>query len=374
MAETSVALVYMSLPRGGGSEKVIFEIVRGIDPNVVRPVVICLYQPGELGDELARQGHVVYSNLMASSVDLRGIIRIAQILRREECGVVYAPDGFLNTVVALLAAGRSVTVLGFHSYDTVRRAFLTRRRRWLLSIGDLLFFRRFDWYVALSLGHRDYLVREKGIPKDHLFIVPNGVDLSIGATGIRERNSEQVAIVAGLRKWKGHEVFLEAASLIRRARPSAQFVVAGDGPERERLQRMAFDLGIEDVQFLGNVSTIRDVMAESGVVVLSSWHEAQPLSILEAMAERTPVVATDVGSVAEVVEDGVSGFVVPPGRPELLAAAVLRILGDRDLAERMGEAGRARVEAEFSLEKSIRRYQTIFHDLGAGHRMGTPGK
>jgi glycosyltransferase involved in cell wall biosynthesis len=156
-------------------------------------------------------------------------------------------------------------------------------------------------------------------------------------------------------------MFLKAAALTLQEAPHTFFVIAGDGPERNKLEQLARELGIVDqVRFLGVVANVPAILKTVDVSVLSSVHEALPLTLLEAMAAARPVVATDVGSVCEIVEDGVNGFLVPSGATEQFAQAVLRLLRDPDLARRFGQAGRKKVEQKFTVERMVSRCEALF--------------
>jgi glycosyltransferase involved in cell wall biosynthesis len=156
-------------------------------------------------------------------------------------------------------------------------------------------------------------------------------------------------------------MFLKAAALTLQEAPRTYFVLAGDGPERRKLEHLARELGIVDrVRFLGVVANVPAILKTVDVSVLSSVHEALPLTLLEAMAAARPVVTTDVGSVCEIVEDGVNGFVVPSGATEQFAQAILRLLRDPELARRFGQAGRHKVEQKFAVERMVRRCEALF--------------
>src|SRR5262249_23704131 len=117
---------------------------------------------------------------------------------------------------------------------------------------------------------------------------------------------------------------------------------------------------MERVRFLGMVEDVPTLLKALDLSVLSSAHEALPLSLLESMAATRPVVATDVGSVSEIVEDGVNGFLVSPGAPDQLAQAMLRVLKDPELGRRLGEAGRNKVERQYTVERMVHRYESLF--------------
>jgi glycosyltransferase involved in cell wall biosynthesis len=146
--------------------------------------------------------------------------------------------------------------------------------------------------------------------------------------------------------------------------PDAVFALAGDGAERHRLHGLARGLGVQDrVLFLGQRHDIPELLAVCDVVVVPSLDEGLSVAVLEAMALGRPVVATAVGGTPEAVHDGVTGLLVPPANPAQLAAAIRRIIEDGALAERLGDAARARAEAAFSAARMVERISAVYDDL-----------
>ena len=142
------------------------------------------------------------------------------------------------------------------------------------------------------------------------------------------------------------------------------FVLAGEGSEREGLEQQAHELGIDQrVRFLGYRVDIPELLASSDLCVLSSLSEGLPLSVLEAMAAGKPVVATSIDGTDEAVVHGETGLLVPPADSHALAAAIRTVLEDDELAHRLGTSGRARVDAEFRVEKMVSRVAEIYDEL-----------
>ncbi len=174
----------------------------------------------------------------------------------------------------------------------------------------------------------------------------------------KKRFSKEVTVLVASRvvREKGLFELVEASKVVLEEFPDALFVLAGDGPDMLELKRFAESLGVaERWRFLGWRDDVPELMAAAQLFVLPSWREGMPRSILEAMAMGLPVVATDIRGCREEVVHGETGLLVPPKNPEALAEAILKILKDPELAERMGEAGRQRVEELFDERKVIKR-------------------
>jgi glycosyltransferase involved in cell wall biosynthesis len=154
------------------------------------------------------------------------------------------------------------------------------------------------------------------------------------------------------------------AARIAETYPQVRFTIVGYGNERDSLRELASKLGVESrIEFTGASGSVKDVYHGFDVFVLSSRHEGFANVIIEAMASGLPIVATDVGGAREAIEEGQTGFVVPPGDPEVLAERVGQLLADPALRCRMGRVGRERAVSQFSLEAMVRRYEDLYDEL-----------
>jgi glycosyltransferase involved in cell wall biosynthesis len=226
---------------------------------------------------------------------------------------------------------------------------------------------RVDAFVAVAHVVSSQLV-DRGVDADKIMIIPNAVDTA-GVRAEAERSArptalpEDVTIVgalARLEKVKGVEFFIRAAAAVTGETPVA-FAVAGTGSEESRLRELAVAHGLQDrLTFLGRVDDSAAFLAACDIVVMPSLSEGMPLVPMEAMALGKPVVATAVGGAPEVVVDGETGLLVPPGDGVALAGAIDALLRDADARTRMGSAGRARADQHFSTETLVARYADLF--------------
>jgi glycosyltransferase involved in cell wall biosynthesis len=231
-----------------------------------------------------------------------------------------------------------------------------------------------DAFIAVAEPHARYLAANEGCPAAKLRVIPNGVDVDRFCP--RPPNAElrkllglpdgapTVGIVAALRPEKNHPLFLGAAARVLKAVPQARFLVVGDGPQREELQALARLLAVSDaVHFLGTRSDVPELLALIDVLALTSHMEANPVSILEAMAAGKPVVATRVGSVDRVVQEGRTGRLVSPGNEEELAMRLIELLRDPAAAADLGRAGRQFVVQHASIERMVARYEELLSGI-----------
>lgn len=230
-----------------------------------------------------------------------------------------------------------------------------------------------DRVICVSNAIADLVIRRERLSPDQVEVIHNGISLpepvpaDVVSRVRRRLGLGDDALVVGMvanyeRPVKGIAQFLEAVPMILASTPEAHFVVVGRGPEsaRERATRM----GIGDsVHFVGPQEDVDAFYGLMDISVLSSLSEGLSLVLLESMAHGLPVVATRVGGNPEVVEEGVTGYLVPPDDPRSFAEKVVRLLTSPSLRARMGEAGRQRVEQQFSIETVARRYQTLHGSL-----------
>jgi glycosyltransferase involved in cell wall biosynthesis len=172
-----------------------------------------------------------------------------------------------------------------------------------------------------------------------------------------------VGIVARLVPIKAHEVFLKAAAKVCARFPQSRFLLVGDGERLAELQLLVERLGLRDrVLFLGWRQDLDRVLADLDLVVLTSRNEGSPVCLIEAMAAARPVVATRVGGVADVVDDGITGCLVDADKPEDVANAIVELLGDENRRRAMGEAARQRVP-RFGIDRLVSDMDRLYGNL-----------
>ncbi|QBF31974.1 glycosyltransferase family 4 protein [Thalassococcus sp. S3] len=198
---------------------------------------------------------------------------------------------------------------------------------------------------------------------DKLHIVHCGIEPE--RYGTQEERSERPTLlfVGRLAAVKGAPVLLEAFTEVREQVPDCQLVLIGDGPDRTALEARAADMGLRDgVVFAGYKSQaeVAEALEKADVFVLPSFAEGVPVVLMEAMAAEVPVVTTRIAGVPELVENGVTGLLVPPGPSKPLAAALIQLLAHPDLRRKMGAAGRAKVVAEFDSRVEARKLAALF--------------
>jgi glycosyltransferase involved in cell wall biosynthesis len=240
-----------------------------------------------------------------------------------------------------------------------------------------------DGFIGVATPHGEHLVNNERFPAEKVFVIPNGVDvarfrpLAECRAALRYElgvpaDAPLVGIVAALRPEKNHALFLQAAQLVKAKFPGAHFVIVGDGPERSAIESLRCELGLQDcVHLLGTRSDTPELLAAWDAFALTSHNEANPVSILEALACGVPVVATRVGSIPETVVPGETGYLATPGNAAEVAQHLGTLLADRPLAGQLGSTGRERVVARWSLAAMVQGYTQLMEEIYE-HKAGGP--
>lgn len=356
-----------------GAEVLVAESIRRL-ANRIAPVICCLDAVGTLGERLRHEGTEVVCLDRRAGVDLRVARRLGRIAAARRLDVLHAHQytPFFYAALARVLAGNKprlvLTEHGRHYPDRVSpRRRLTNRLVLSRLATDVNAVCRFSAAALASLD---------GFGARDIEIIPNGIAFAgYGRAIVKDLVRERLGLdparryvvnVARLHPVKDHATLLRAFARVVAVRRDADLLVAGDGPLAGSLRSLARALGIETrVRFLGVRDDVADLLGASDVFALTSVSEAASMTLLEAMASALPVVATAVGGTPEIVREGVDGLLVPRGDDCAVAAAILKLLADRDAAAAMGRAGAARVRECYRLEDTIERYYALYARSGA---------
>jgi glycosyltransferase involved in cell wall biosynthesis len=336
----------------GGLEKLLVEFARHADRERFDLHFVSLGHAGVVAEEIAAAGWPVTALGVPTGLRPSLAFRLARLLRRLRTDVVHTHDDrpHLYGTLAGRLAGVGRIIHTRHSQGLN----LSRRQRALVNLAAGWV----DRFVCVSHDSARLAVRQ-GVLARKVCTVRNGIDLERFAYS-GPRADGPAVIVARLCPEKDHATLLRATALAVRADPSFRLEVAGDGPCREDVHRLAGELGLAGhVRFLGQVRDIPPLLARAGLFVLSSLSEGVSLTLLEAMASGLPVVATRVGGNPEVVADD-TGLLVRPADADALAGALLRLWQAPGERRRLGAAGRARVERHFDVRGMVAVYERLY--------------
>jgi glycosyltransferase involved in cell wall biosynthesis len=248
------------------------------------------------------------------------------------------------------------------------------------AVADRLLRYRTDGAIAVSRSTRDFLVRQRFVPEDRVRLIWNGAPLEdfapVSAERARHARQElgipENALVFGtvgrLNAQKGHRFLLDAAARVLPRVPTARALIVGDGDLMGELRQQAADLGIADrVVFAGHRTEVPDLLGALDVFCISSLYEGTPLALFEAMAAGRAIVSTAVDGCQEVLEDGVTGILVPPAEPRALADGLERVLGDSALRQALGRRALA-ASRRYDVGECVDQMQAFYDELLAAGR------
>ncbi|UCH84210.1 MAG: glycosyltransferase, partial [Candidatus Latescibacterota bacterium] len=360
----------------GGAENVMSNLLTRLPAETTESRTYLLREPGPIGDKLIRSGIWCEHGLGRHRADPTVLARLVPRLRSFSPDIVFTLDHH-NAMfwgrLASLVAGVPRRVAVSHSTGRMdnERSF---------TALDRVLMRQTDVVVALSDAHAGYLRDIEHIDGDKIEIIENGIDIelysrvdehTVSSTrlglGIGDDGSV-VTMVAAIRPEKAHDALLEASRIIITERPdlSLTYLIVGDGPARVELEAKRSRLGLDgSVNFLGSREDVPVILGLSDVLVLPSHAavETLPLAVLEAMAAGVAIVASAVGSVPEIIQDGWNGKLIAPADAVGLSKAICHIVDNQRETERMIENARETVRRRYSVEHMVAKYQTLFERI-----------
>jgi glycosyltransferase involved in cell wall biosynthesis len=370
----SVCLLVSSL-EFGGAERQVIEMYRSFDPQRIKPLICSLSREMPQARHLPKGGKEVRLVEKRARFDLTVVFRLARVLRQEEIAVVHAflLDAEIASRLAAPIARVPVVVASERNTDYVRPL-----SHWIaLKLTQPLF----DVMVANSHAGKRFNMRTLGLPQSRIEVVHNGVDTQRfhpdREAGLAFRKQFDlpaehpvIGMVASFKRQKGHDLFLRMAAQVRNAFPKATFLMVG-GAMRENsgessrceteIKELTATLNLTDCcRFIPNQTDMRVVYNACDMTVLLSRREGTPNVLLESMACGVPVVATNVADNALLIEEGVTGYTVPPEDSDGAARRVEGLLSNPALRAQMGEAARTRACGKFSLRRAASELEDIY--------------
>ena len=343
--------------RGGQAQ--LFTLLEGLHRRNHRVHLVCF--PGTvLEARAANLGISVHPVAIRSEAGLISLFRLFAKLRQTRPDILAfnTPKPILMGTLAARFAPVGAEIVFRRVSFPLRRSFLSRLKyTWGI-----------DRVVAISRSIKAQL-RSGGVPESAIEIIYEGIAVEQYPEKPQELKHPGdgrivVGTVSHLSSEKGIRYLVEAASLVRDASSRVRFVIVGDGNRRRELQELVHHKKLDSCfEFLGFREDSHLVMKDFDIFVLPSLSEGLPSAIMEAMAHSLPVIGSHVGGIPELVEDGRTGLLVPPGDPENLAKAIGKLAQDPDTMRQMGIRGRERLEEKFTLERKVVETEALCHTL-----------
>jgi glycosyltransferase involved in cell wall biosynthesis len=337
-----------------GAERIVTDLAINLDKDKYNVIICCLRKEGgPLVKELRKKGIKVIILDKKLGMDFSIIRKIRKIIKEEKIDLVHTHLFTANLWGRLAAILMNKTIIVTeHNTDYWKN--------WLHKFIDKFLEKFTNKIITVSDGVSSFYQEYENIPRNKIKTIYNGIDLRKFSNSKHfSKKARIIGMIARLNEQKNYRNFLNAAYIINKQDTNINFLIVGEGPLKEDLEKYAQRLG-KNIKFLGQRKDIPEIIKGIDIFVLSSDYEGLPLTILEAMAASKSVVATNVGGIPEAVEDGKTGILVPPKNPDALANAIMKLLKNPRLRKQMGEAGRKRAEKYFTMEKMVKKYEDVY--------------
>lgn len=342
----------------GGAEKLLIDLVKFADKNVFN-VFVCYVTRGQdrLEDEIRKQA-----------------VQVFCLGRRRKTPGFFALFGLIKIII-----DKKIDIVHTHlkGADICGRiaGFLTKRpviistkhntfneKYYYTVLNRILATATTDKVVVVSKKVREFCLNVDRVPSKKLLLIYNGVNCADFEANDDSRDSYPTfGTVASFIEQKGHGFLLEAVAMVKRKHPDIKLLLVGEGILKGKMEEMCEALDLqENVMFLGDRSDVPDLLSRMDFFVLPSLWEGLPISLLEASASKLPVIATKVSGSEEVVIDGKTGILVPPGDPSALSLAITWMIENRKKAKAMGDEGRKRVKENFNIRTAVKTYEELY--------------
>ena len=362
---------------GGGPDKTIFNMARMINPSRFTMCMCYLRRRTRSVAPLmarARQAGLDYIEIPGGMFfDIAQFWLVWRLMKTQHTDILHChdPKSDIYGMLLRMLCPRVRLISTMHGW-------LPGHRRSLSNRLDLWSLKRYDCVLAVS-NHTNRIALRNGVR--NAVVVHNAIDaeewcpsettVGAGFPLDNKLGDKRVGYMGRLSKEKGGTEFIRLAARVGASNPQCTFLVAGDGPERDSMEKLAIELGVaEKVKFMGRLESndLLNYCRSLDVLVSPSWTEGLPNNVLEACATATPVVATDVGGTGEIIRNGINGFLVPAGDIEEMARCVLDLLSDSEMAQRMAQEARRTVEKDFSMRARTQRVEQIYTGLMVSRR------
>lgn len=357
----------------GGAQKMILETVKGLDKNRYNLNVCSLKKKNSYVEEFRLAGVAPISLLLPDKVNLFylcklpvAFIKLMKIMKENKVTIVHSYLFQANLLSRIAARFVKVPVI----ISSIRIMEMQKASHlWFDKLTNCLI----DKIITNAEAVRQFIISKTGVSPDKIVTIHNGINTKHNLNQEKMFSGEKLNLPLGadiigsigrLHEQKGFNYLLQALVLVKKEQPNFKCILVGDGKLKNYLNALSKEYNLtENMIFTGFRKDMDEIISVFDVFVLSSLWEGLPNVIMEAMNQSKPVIATAVGGTAELVQDKITGLLVPARDPAAMAQSILWILKNKEEARIMGQNGRSRIEKLFSLEKMIQKTETIYEQL-----------
>lgn len=357
--------------RVGGAELKLLELINELDRDKFDITICSLEDIGSLKSDFEKTDYPLHIFPKTKKFDFNLIFRLSHLMRDEKVDIVMTTLFYADVIGAIAARIANVPVcMSWETRSHPAGSGVDKLRHVYSYRAAMRFVKKI---VSVSDAVKQFLIEERSIPESKITTIRYGIDIDKykKSDGSKKRqdlgyddDTFLIGVVARLSQQKGHTYLLDAIPDIIHDYPNAKFAFIGEGPLRQKLEEKRARLGLSDVvNFLGSRDDVPDLLNSIDMFVLPSLYEGLPNVVLEAMAAEKAIVASAVDGTPEAIIHEESGLLVQAKKPEQLSHAIKRIIGDKDLKERLERGARKRAELEFSLKGQVKKFEDLYIEL-----------
>lgn len=370
MSEINVLHVIVGGEINGG-ERYLLSIIDNMSKDNYRLFFICSEEQKKFLDELRNRNLETLAVNMESKFRINTVFQIRNFIRVKKIKIVHTHGTRGSFYGRLAARWAGVPIIISTVHSSLYNYPVGRMKKKMYTYLDRLTACFCDKIICVSGALADEMVKRSKINPGKILIIHNGVELKrfdqIGDTSylLTESNTnsedERIGAIGRLSYEKGHASLLKAVARLKKSFPRLKCLIVGDGPLREELEELCRELGIsQNCIFLGARRDIPEILSILDLVILPSISEGLSMVLLESMAARCPAVASRVGGIPELIEDGKTGLLVEPENPLALAEAIRSLLENKDKAKEISSNARLRVEKEFTVKEMAKKTEDTY--------------
>jgi sugar transferase (PEP-CTERM/EpsH1 system associated) len=361
----------------GGLENGVVNLINHTNPDRFKHSICCISRSGQNAENLMKKNVEIFEMKKGEARDLFLPIKLAHLFKKAKVDIVHTRNwGAIDGIIGARLAGVPIAIHGEHGREITDPQGHNKRRN-LIRKGLSYFI---DSYITVSQELGEWLMTEVGIDKKKVQVICNGVDTTKFNPDhkdlVRKKYSYTdkdivIGTVGRLDPVKDQQLLIKAFAQLNSIYSKLVLLIIGDGPSWKSLEKLVDELGIRaKVHFLGARTDVPELLKLLDIFVLPSIAEGISNTILEAMATGLPVIATHVGGNPELVVDKETGYLIPKEDLGALVKSLDQYILNKHLRKQHGTAGRERAIREFSLERMIARYETLYTDLVTQKRGG----
>ncbi len=361
----------------GGAEKVLLEIIHCSGKKEFCFTMI-LSSGDPTGKRFCRLGANVYVKNFRSFFSFFHVFYLVLLIKKKKIDLIHTNECRGNFFGSLAGILTGVPVVSCR-HELYFSPFITGKISWkrkLYRLVDMFFFHLVSRkLIAVSQAVKNEIIMSQKINPDKIEVISFGIDpdkvkeLSLDIRDLKDEfkikeENPVIVTVANLSREKGYDVLLDAAYYVKKNISTVRFICFGEGKYRLTLEKKIKQLGLEGTVILaGFKENILDYLRIADLFVLPSLAEGMSKSLMEAMLMKKPAIASNIGSLPEIIKDGINGLLVPPGDAHALKSAIIELLGDKDKAQRIADEGYKSVIKYYRLEKAIKQLELIYYSF-----------